>query len=46
MSEENKIESKYLYPRIPEQDKYDLYIFKQATIHQLSWPSYINYTII
>jgi hypothetical protein len=45
MAEKNKIESKYLYPRKPEEDMYDLYIFKQATIHQLSWPSYVNYTI-
>jgi len=45
MVNENKIESKYLYPRKPEEDKYDLYIFKQANIHQLSWSSYVGYSI-
>ena len=45
MAEKNKIESKYLYPRKPENDIYDLYIFKQANIHQLSWSVYDMYTI-
>jgi hypothetical protein len=38
-------DNKYLYPRKPEDDIYDLYIFKQATVGQLSWPSYAGYTI-
>ena len=45
MANENKLESKYLYPRTPEEDKYGLYIFKQANAHQLSWSAFDRYTI-
>jgi len=39
------IEHKYLFPSNPEENIYDLYTFKQANIHCLSWPIYENYTV-
>ena len=39
------IEHKYLYPLNPEYDIYNLYIFKIASIAQLSWPIYADYTV-
>lgn len=39
------IEHKYLYPLKSEYDIYNLYIFKIASIAQLSWPIYADYTV-
>ena len=45
MANENKIESKYLYPRNPEEDKYGLYNFKVAKLNDLNQSCFKDYTI-
>lgn len=45
MVNENKIESKYLYPRNPEEDKYSLYNFKVARLSDLNQTCFKDYTI-
>ena len=47
MVKKEKIESKYLYPRNPEENIYDMYIFKQSTIANMAiaFNKYDEYTI-
>tara|TARA_B100000674_G_C37650830_1_gene827856 strand:- start:208 stop:744 length:537 start_codon:yes stop_codon:yes gene_type:complete len=45
MVNENKIESKYLYPRSPQEDKYGLYNFKVAKLNDLNQSCFKDYTI-